>query len=146
MIRVVLTLFIFSITMLGSDSKVTTKDISNFTMSATVQEQIKREIIGDINASFIRFRQELEKNLDTKFKNSEHSFKLDVVALKSEVKLLKEQISLFKEMIVDTNYQRNVRDDKVRLLLDSVKEIEKRLNALEEKKEAPLENKTGEKI
>ncbi|MCV6607586.1 MAG: hypothetical protein OIF32_05195 [Campylobacterales bacterium] len=146
MIRLFVTLLLFINLLQSADRTIGSKEMSSFAMSKDLKGQIKAELMVEMNASLLNFRQQMEMALQEKFLQSEHTFKLDVIALKKEVKLLKENITLFKDMIVDTNYQRNVRDDKVRLLMDSVKAIEKRLNVLEEKKQPPLENKTGEKI
>jgi vacuolar-type H+-ATPase subunit I/STV1 len=146
MVKIVTIILLLVFTIQGADTTIKSKDMSSFAMGGSLKDQIKAEIMLDINVTFGLFKQDLERNLIEKFKRSEHTFKSDVIALKKEVKLLQEQITLFKDMIVDTNYQRNVRDDRVRLLMESTKEIEQRLNKLENKKEPPLDNKTGEKI
>ncbi len=146
MFRTLFFLILFLFNVYGADRTIGTKDMSSFAMSGDLKAQIKAELLRELNTSLMGFRQDFEVELERKFDASEHNFKLDVVALQKEVKLLKEQVTLFKDMIVDTNYQRNLRDDKIRILIEKVKEIEKRLDALENKKAPPLENKTGEKI
>lgn len=130
----------------GDDRAVKSSDISSFVISADIKEQLKREIVKDLNMTFESVRDSLEISIQKEFKRSKNIYKAEVLSLQKEVKVLKEQVSLFKDMIVDTNYQRNVRDDRVKMLLKTVDEMDERLKLLENKKLAPIKNKSGEKI
>ncbi len=130
----------------GSDRTVKSGDIVSFTASDNIRELIKQDVIRDLNLTYENVKSSMEKEVEAKFERAQNIYKSEVLALQKEVKLLKEEVDLFRDMIVDTNYQRNLRDDKVNLLIKRVEELQQRVETLEEKKQPPITNKSGEKI
>lgn len=142
------TLFVFVLVafLQADDRSVRTNDFKSFSTSKDIKAEIKKEIIQDLNLTFFDITKNLNGVIEKKFTQTNNLSKKDIQDLKQEVININKALELLKQTFIDANYQRNLRDDKFTQIDKKLNEINKRLDALEEKKQAPLENRSGDKI
>ncbi|MDR2639245.1 MAG: hypothetical protein LBC09_05360 [Helicobacteraceae bacterium] len=124
---------------LAEDDRVSRSDFTNFYLSGKVKEEIKAEIIADLNLSFEATKTELLDFIKTENERQRQLHAAQNKELSGMISGLKEEIEFARELAVDANYMRNSNGDTVMNLQKRIDELDERIKALEAaiKNEAP---------
>lgn len=127
------TLFISAaILLLRADpAMVRRSDFVDFHASSDLVEQIKAQIMREMNGSIETIRAELIEQAREDGERYRRVVAAQSEELSRQIAKLKEELDFLRELVVDINYQRNSRDDAITLLQKRVNELETRLIGLE---------------
>jgi polyhydroxyalkanoate synthesis regulator phasin len=123
----------------AEDDRVSQRDFADFYFSSKAKEEIKAEIIADLNLSFEATKAELQDFVKSENERQRKLHAAQNEELSAVISKLKDEIEFIRELAVDANYMRNANDDAVMGLQKNIDELNNRLKALEAsiKNEAP---------
>lgn len=144
--RLVLTALFLCVLLFADDRSVDRSDAKSFFASKNIKNEIKNEIIRDLNLTFDRVQKTIDKRIQREFLRTKNAYEEDIKSLRLEITQIKKEVTLLKKINIDLNYNRNLRDDRLSQIEVLLKTIEKRIRDLEGKKDPPKKEKDGEKI
>ncbi|MGP1560663.1 MAG: hypothetical protein ACTTIC_01075 [Helicobacteraceae bacterium] len=143
--RVVFLFLLVFLHVFGDDRAIAKGDFKDFTSSEDLKAEIKAEVVRDLNLTVGEVKKELDEIIQKSFLRNKNLYEKDMNLLKQELSNVKQELELIKNTLIDLNYQRNLRDDRIRILEQKVKDLEAKQEP-EKPKEPNLENRMGEKI
>lgn len=116
---------------LTADPKMVGRDdFVNFYYSSQLKEEIRAEILREVNASFEAAKEELFEQIKTESDRQRRLYTAQTDELSRQIIKLKEELSFMRELVVDANYQRNSKEDVVTLLQKKLDDIEAKVGEL----------------
>ncbi|MDR2905178.1 MAG: hypothetical protein LBU73_04410 [Helicobacteraceae bacterium] len=123
------------------------REFANFYISDSLKEEIRAEIMRDINASFEAAKTELFEQVQRESERQRKLYTAQVEEIARQLAKIKEELDFVRELVVDANYLRNSNADVVAGLKKELDALTDRLKTLENAalKETPPEIPQGER-
>ncbi|MDR3347081.1 MAG: hypothetical protein LBN32_00550 [Helicobacteraceae bacterium] len=116
---------------LQADPKMVDRgDLEDFYLSDHLKEEIKAEIMADMNLSFEGAKADLYTIIQAESERHRMLYTAQTDELSRQMIKLREELDFLRELVVDANYQRNSNDDVVIDLRKRFETIENRLDEL----------------
>ncbi|MDR1451433.1 MAG: hypothetical protein LBI57_03750 [Helicobacteraceae bacterium] len=116
---------------IAEDEKVSKRDFTDFYLSSAMKDEIKAEIVSDLNLTLDAAKTELLNQIKSETELHQRLRNTQIDEIKSQLTKLKEEIDFARELAVDANYMRNSNADVVATLQKRVEELDERLKTLE---------------
>ncbi|GHS89488.1 hypothetical protein FACS189487_09790 [Campylobacterota bacterium] len=116
----------------GADSDlVNHRDFVNFYISDKIKQDIRDEILRDVNISFEDAKAELYEQVRGESERQRRLYVAQIEEISRQLVKIKEELDFVRELVVDANYLRNSNIDVVSTLQKEVDALRERLKTLE---------------
>ncbi|GHS85047.1 hypothetical protein FACS1894103_6300 [Campylobacterota bacterium] len=105
-------------------------DFINFYYSSQLKEEIRAEIMHEVNASFEAAKNDLFEQIKSESDRQRRLYTAQTDELSRQIIKLKEELNFMRELVVDANYQRNSKEDIVTALQKKLDDIEAKVGEL----------------
>ncbi|GHV03830.1 hypothetical protein AGMMS50229_03860 [Campylobacterota bacterium] len=112
---------------------VSRSDFADFYFSDQLKEQIRSDILREVNVSFEEAKADLFEQVKNESERHRRVYVAQAEELTRQLLKLREELDFIRELVVDANYQRNSNDDIVSNLQKRFDALEIQLRTIEEK-------------
>jgi len=123
------------------------QQMKSFKLSPEARTALRNEIRLEVDRTVAKLRDSIEKQMQRDLERIRNANSAELDRLREENAKLTKELTFLRELVVETNYQRNLREDRYKQLKSEFEALKEELKTLQGKKAPALPAaQSGEKL